>query len=347
MKYQVNKMLYCQFTDEGLAIVAPQEKLLVLNHGDNEMLVFLEVFLRGKTLGDGFNEMSKKLSISKRQFDELVRFSLKKNILKQLEEVKPEYDTYFLEKYSRQINAFEAFPNISLSQALKMQHKLSSSTVVIVGVGGVGSYLATSLAMMGVEKLILVDNDSVELSNTSRQILYTEKDIGKSKVALAKQKLPLYNRELHVDAHQIFVKSVKDLAFLRHEKQVDLIINCSDEPRGEIQGIIDELATEIKTAWLHCGPFNQTKVILGPLFIPGETKPYQDRLKNRLFDKDKRVKAINSRMHSGMFASLNGIAAKMATVETLKFLTNYAPVAIKDRCFILETNDWSVESYEI
>lgn len=65
------------------------------------------------------------------------------------------------------------------------QQKLLNSTVLLVGVGGLGCTTALQLAACGVGHLILVDFDNVEESNLHRQILYRREDVGQPKAAVA------------------------------------------------------------------------------------------------------------------------------------------------------------------
>ncbi len=67
--------------------------------------------------------------------------------------------------------------------------KLRESTVLVVGVGGLGSAVATYLSRAGVGKLILVDEGIVEPSNLNRQILYGARDVGKPKALVAKERI--------------------------------------------------------------------------------------------------------------------------------------------------------------
>jgi len=60
--------------------------------------------------------------------------------------------------------------------------KLANSTVLVLGLGGVGSFACESLARSGVKKLIIVDKDVVDVTNINRQILATKENIGLSKV---------------------------------------------------------------------------------------------------------------------------------------------------------------------
>lgn len=69
------------------------------------------------------------------------------------------------------------------------------------------------MVSFGVEKLILVDFDKIELSNTSRQILYDETDVGKYKVDVAKEKLLKYNSNLQIDIYNVYIQSAEDLLF--------------------------------------------------------------------------------------------------------------------------------------
>src|SRR3989344_2351153 len=78
------------------------------------------------------------------------------------------------------------------------QNKLGKSSVVIVGLGALGSVSAELLARAGIGKLILIDRDIVELSNLQRQSLYDEEDIGKPKALAAKERLNKINSEVEI-----------------------------------------------------------------------------------------------------------------------------------------------------
>lgn len=69
------------------------------------------------------------------------------------------------------------------------QDILARSTLLVAGLGGVGSMVAEALVRCGVGKLILVDNKTIDLPDLSRQTLYTLDDIGKPKVVAAAERL--------------------------------------------------------------------------------------------------------------------------------------------------------------
>ncbi len=93
-------------------------------------------------------------------------------------------------RYSRQI----MLPEMDIEG----QQKLLQATVLIVGMGGLGSPVAMYLAAAGVGHLIIVDNDKVELSNLQRQIAHSESDIGTLKVDSALTTLQAMNSRVEI-----------------------------------------------------------------------------------------------------------------------------------------------------
>ncbi|WP_283700570.1 tRNA threonylcarbamoyladenosine dehydratase [Clostridium perfringens] len=83
--------------------------------------------------------------------------------------------------------------------------KLAKSKVMVFGVGGVGSFTVEALARAGVGNLILVDDDTVCLTNLNRQIHATYKTISKNKVEVMKERVLSVNRNCNVEIIQVFV----------------------------------------------------------------------------------------------------------------------------------------------
>ena len=81
------------------------------------------------------------------------------------------------ERYSRQI----MLPELGEEG----QKRLLGSSVLVVGTGGLGSPIATYLCAAGVGRIGLIDADTVSVSNLQRQVLYSEEEVGMSKVACA------------------------------------------------------------------------------------------------------------------------------------------------------------------
>lgn len=91
------------------------------------------------------------------------------------------------------------------------QKKLLDAKVLIVGVGGLGSPIALYLAGAGVGCIGLVDDDVVSISNLQRQVLYSEKELGKPKAACAAERLSALNSEIKVQPYS--TRLTEDNAF--------------------------------------------------------------------------------------------------------------------------------------
>ena len=85
------------------------------------------------------------------------------------------------------------------------QKKIFRSKVLVIGAGGLGCPLILYLAYSGIGNLGIVDHDVIELSNLSRQVLFTKKDIGKSKVLVSKGIVKRINKNININ---IFRKKV-------------------------------------------------------------------------------------------------------------------------------------------
>jgi molybdopterin/thiamine biosynthesis adenylyltransferase len=86
------------------------------------------------------------------------------------------------------------------------QTKLQQSTVTIVGLGALGTVVAASLAMAGVGNLILVDFDTIEISNLNRQLFFQPKDVGKPKVKVSAQVLKEINPEIAITEFNLAIE---------------------------------------------------------------------------------------------------------------------------------------------
>lgn len=105
------------------------------------------------------------------------------------------------------------------------QERLKASTVLIVGLGGLGAPAALYLAAAGVGHLILADHDIVELSNLQRQIIYVSDDLGEHKVERSQQQLARLNPHVRVTT----VPTLMDADTLAPlVPSCDLVLDCTD-----------------------------------------------------------------------------------------------------------------------
>ena len=84
-------------------------------------------------------------------------------------------------------------------------NKLHNSKVIVFGIGGVGSFVVEALTRAGVGNLILVDNDTICISNLNRQIHATQATVGMIKVEAMKERVISINPKCNVEAKQVFI----------------------------------------------------------------------------------------------------------------------------------------------
>ena len=84
-------------------------------------------------------------------------------------------------------------------------NKLYNSKVIVFGIGGVGSFVVEALTRAGVGNLILVDNDTICISNLNRQIHATQATVGMIKVEAMKERVLSINPNCNVEAKQVFI----------------------------------------------------------------------------------------------------------------------------------------------
>ncbi len=125
-----------------------------------------------------------------------------------------------IERYSRQI--------ILKKIGVVGQKKLLKSSVLIVGAGGLGSPIAIYLAASGVGKIGIIDKDKVEISNLTRQIIFSLKDIKKSKSTVAIKKLKKINPDIKLKS---FNEKLTSKNIDRITKDFSIIVDGSDNFR--------------------------------------------------------------------------------------------------------------------
>jgi adenylyltransferase/sulfurtransferase len=135
-------------------------------------------------------------------------------------------------RYSRQIN----LPGIGA----RGQNLLKEASVLIVGLGGLGSSASYYLAAAGVGRLGLIDNDTVQVTNFNRQILYSTHDIGRLKSQAARERLRAFNPEITIEAYQ---DTFSDEKGQRIASNYDIIIDATDNFTSKY------LISDICVAW--------------------------------------------------------------------------------------------------
>jgi tRNA A37 threonylcarbamoyladenosine dehydratase len=110
--------------------------------------------------------------------------------------------------------------------------KLAQAKIAIFGIGGVGSYAVEGLVRAGIGQFVLVDDDTVCLTNINRQLHATRKTIGQAKVSLMKERIVEINPQAEVTALKKFY--MPDTAHEFSFEDYDYIVDAIDTVTGKI-----------------------------------------------------------------------------------------------------------------
>ena len=110
--------------------------------------------------------------------------------------------------------------------------RLKSSSVLVFGIGGVGSYTVEALARAGVGHLILVDFDEICLTNLNRQLHALRSTVGESKVEVMKQRILNINPDIQIEAFKSFYTENEAEKFLN--RKLDYVVDAIDTVAGKV-----------------------------------------------------------------------------------------------------------------
>lgn len=279
-----------------------------------EAIDFLMKFDGKKSIG---SILSPQYNIVKEEAYELLMFLKKKKILICVDQ---NYPDNLLKKEYRRLSFLEDYCE-STSEVIEKNKLLSEKTVLIVGLGAVGTWVADSLVRAGVKKFILMDNDLVEISNLHRQSMYIESDVGKYKVDCVKKSL------LNVsDVECLSWKATLDKGSLEElYESPDLIINCADYPSVDYTTkIVGEFCMPRNIPHLIGGGYNLHLSLIGQTVLPGKTACVKcfDKTLSEINDADLiGVKKLNRADRKiGSFGPLSSLSASLTSLEAIKVI---------------------------
>lgn len=111
--------------------------------------------------------------------------------------------------------------------------RLTKSSVMIFGIGGVGSFTAEAVARCGVEKIILVDFDTVSLSNINRQLIADTETVGRKKTAVMAERIRKINPLCQVVEKDVFV-TVENAPEIILSQSPDFVVDAIDNVSAKI-----------------------------------------------------------------------------------------------------------------
>ena len=122
--------------------------------------------------------------------------------------------------------------------------KLQNANILVVGLGGVGSFAAEFLARAGVGRMTIVDGDVVDITNINRQLPALHSTVGKPKVAVVGDRLMDINPELKLTRVQEFLSPERALEIVTDE--YDYVLDCIDSVTPKLNLILGAKRQKVK-----------------------------------------------------------------------------------------------------
>lgn len=293
------------------------------------------------------DELSVKHQIKKDDLKKMVDYLKKRGILDNIEDTS-EFCEY--EKFRRIIHFISEYSE-SHDDLLKMWKNISESTVLIVGLGAVGSWVVANLVQSGVKNIILMDSDVVEVTNLHRQFGYTEEDIGLNKTDVLEKRLLKYNNKLNIVKENSFLDA--NILEKFDNVKIDLIINCADKPNVDTTSLwIGEYAMKKGIPHIIGGGYNLHLSLIGQSVLPGRSacvNCFRKKLEEENnIDSEKVKKLAVKNRKVGSFGPMCSMISSMIGMEAIKILSGkIIPANINRRGeFNIYTMDMEYREYE-
>lgn len=206
-----------------------------------------------------------------------------------------------LERYSRQL--------LMDDWGGATQERLRSARAIVIGVGALGSPVATYLAGAGVGQIGLVDPDAVELSNLHRQPLFFTPDIGGPKAEVAAAKLALFNPEVLFEPYPVELNEQNAEAIVMG---ADVVVDCTDS--FETRYAINHACCSQRVPLVEAGVVAFEGMVL--TIRPGESACYRC-----VFPTAPPPEARRGCRDAGVLGAMAGVLGSMQALEALKLLS--------------------------
>jgi molybdopterin/thiamine biosynthesis adenylyltransferase len=243
-----------------------------------------------------------------------------------------------MQRYHRNFGFFSYFHMPPLNQ-YDLQSRLKHARVTLLGLGGLGSFVALSLASVGVGDILIVDHDTVELSNLNRQVLYTAADLGTNKCDAAAHKLAEVNPHVRVSAHHLKINSIDDARSCMAGR--DILICAADRPRIRLYEWLNTAAMAEDVAWIRGANDGLTVNLF--MHVPGQTACFECEQIGAAAEHpwyprfiDYAMHGIGDRTVNPCTAPVAGLIGNLAALEVVKFLTGIETPVIYGSKLVLD-----------
>lgn len=207
-----------------------------------------------------------------------------------------------------------------------LQGRLRAATVVVIGLGGVGTWVAQHLASAGVGRLVVVDPDTVEESNLNRQTTFEPADVGKRKVAAFASRMATRAPLTAVRPIARTVRGPADLDDLVSD--ASLVICCADEPSVQaVSGVVADAAGRAGTPAIVGGGYGAAVGAPGVTIVPGCTPCWACIMAAAAPEPDHPLEDVTPPGPSaGSFGPLIGLTGAITSWEASRILLGLPPL---------------------
>jgi molybdopterin/thiamine biosynthesis adenylyltransferase len=247
------------------------------------------------------------------------------------------------ERYDRQLAYFSEIGAPGGDRAA-CQRRLAAARVAVIGVGGLGSWIALGLGCAGVGRLHLVDGDSVELSNLNRQVLYGTADVGRPKVEAAAAAIERFNPGVACSVSAARIASPGDAA--AQVDGADVVVGAADWPPHEIGRWINAACFARGIPWIGASQF-PPRLRIGPTYRPGRTGCLE--CQHAAWHRDHPLLAAveaQDALGSEVAASFGpacGLIGSVVATDVVHLLTALAEPATEGRALLVDVRTLAVE----
>ena len=191
------------------------------------------------------------------------------------------------------------------------QMKLKNARVLVVGIGGLGTPVLQYLTAAGVGFIGIADDDSVDETNLQRQVLFGNKDLGKLKAIIARERLGILNPDVQIEIYNVRITKDNILDIL---DLYDLVVDGTDN--FETRYLINDACVIKKLPWVYGAIYKFEGQVSVFNYMDGPTY-------RCLYPEAPAKGSYRVAEESGILGVLPGLVGSYQASETIKIITGF------------------------
>ncbi|MCK4908992.1 MAG: ThiF family adenylyltransferase [Planctomycetes bacterium] len=236
----------------------------------------------------------------------------------------------FSDEYTEQFSRHLRLPKFGRAA----QEKIAAAKIFIAGAGGLGSAAVTYLATIGLKKIGLIDNDTVEISNLPRQIIHDPAKVGELKVDSAAQRIKQLNPKMELGIYKERLKANNILGII---KKYDLVIDGTDNFASKY--LLNDAGVIANVPLIHAGVLRFSGQVL--TIQPKESACYRC-----IFKEPPSPGTVPDCSEAGILNTVAGIIGLVQATEAIKLITGLGEL-LTNRLLVFDALSMKFRNIEI